>query len=530
MTLTTLTVAAALLLCAPAPQESSAAHREALVEELRELGPDASEERVELGREAIEAYAAVSDDVTVLELRQIVGHTLIELGRFEEAVDEFSRGVELAARSQRPEDRAVFLGNLALAATELGDYPTALTAVDQALGLARAAGDLPTQWRLLNLRGAAFQRSGEPKSALAAYLEAIEVLEELGERGKVGVLLNNVGVTLMNLERFDEALEYFERVEEFAIEAGDPLYRATALGNQGDVHHLQGHDEDALELHVEALSIREEAGDERGQGHSHHSLGAVHRGLGDPAASLEHLNAALAIQERLGLASDRVSTLASLAETYASLGDGQAAVDSANRSLDALETTRTLGRQAYVFGALARAHQAYGDFEAALEYEQQAGAARSDLLAHDTSAEFETLHAKLVQLEQEKIQRQQELTRYVLTSIAAGTSAFAVLGWLLFSLKRRAHRAQLQANEEVHEANDQLAARARELEAAATKIERLKELLSLCSNCKNVRYESGIWHPVEQYLLDHASAVVTHGICPDCVGVLYPNYQRTKEE
>lgn len=41
-------------------------------------------------------------------------------------------------------------------------------------------------------------------------------------------------------------------------------------------------------------------------------------------------------------------------------------------------------------------------------------------------------------------------------------------------------------------------------------------LLSVCSSCKKIRDENGIWVAMERYLEDRTNVCFTHGICPTC--------------
>ncbi len=54
------------------------------------------------------------------------------------------------------------------------------------------------------------------------------------------------------------------------------------------------------------------------------------------------------------------------------------------------------------------------------------------------------------------------------------------------------------------------------------KISELKGLLPICSNCKKIRNDEGYWEIIESYIMHHSKAEFTHGICPACVKILYP--------
>jgi hypothetical protein len=71
-----------------------------------------------------------------------------------------------------------------------------------------------------------------------------------------------------------------------------------------------------------------------------------------------------------------------------------------------------------------------------------------------------------------------------------------------------------------------VAERTVELETALSEVKTLEGLLPVCSNCKQIRDDAGAWHAMETYVSKHTGADFSHGICPDCVTALYPQYDR----
>ena len=68
-----------------------------------------------------------------------------------------------------------------------------------------------------------------------------------------------------------------------------------------------------------------------------------------------------------------------------------------------------------------------------------------------------------------------------------------------------------------------------ELQAALASVKTLRGLLPICANCKKIRDDEGYWRGVEEYVMDHSDAQFSHGICPDCVTLLYPWFKPNKE-
>lgn len=62
-----------------------------------------------------------------------------------------------------------------------------------------------------------------------------------------------------------------------------------------------------------------------------------------------------------------------------------------------------------------------------------------------------------------------------------------------------------------------------DLEHAASRIERLRGLLPICSHCKKIRDDRGYWNELERYISDHSDAEFSHAICPDCFSTYYPD-------
>ena len=64
----------------------------------------------------------------------------------------------------------------------------------------------------------------------------------------------------------------------------------------------------------------------------------------------------------------------------------------------------------------------------------------------------------------------------------------------------------------------------RNLRSAIEQIKTLKGLVPMCSGCKKIRDDHGYWEKVESYLSRHADIEFTHGLCPDCLKSIYPEY------
>ena len=63
-----------------------------------------------------------------------------------------------------------------------------------------------------------------------------------------------------------------------------------------------------------------------------------------------------------------------------------------------------------------------------------------------------------------------------------------------------------------------------ELQKTLSEVKQLSGFLPICSSCKKIRDDEGYWKEVETYISDHSETQFSHGICPDCIRKLYPEY------
>jgi PAS domain S-box-containing protein len=70
----------------------------------------------------------------------------------------------------------------------------------------------------------------------------------------------------------------------------------------------------------------------------------------------------------------------------------------------------------------------------------------------------------------------------------------------------------------------------KELQNAVADIKVLSGLVPICSSCKKIRDDKGYWTQLEGYIQARSQAKFSHGVCPDCMKKLYPNFVPKKIE
>ncbi len=62
------------------------------------------------------------------------------------------------------------------------------------------------------------------------------------------------------------------------------------------------------------------------------------------------------------------------------------------------------------------------------------------------------------------------------------------------------------------------------LQKALDEIKTLRGIIPICSHCKQIRDDEGLWKQMEEYIHAHSEAEFSHGICPSCMRKHYPEH------
>ena len=87
-------------------------------------------------------------------------------------------------------------------------------------------------------------------------------------------------------------------------------------------------------------------------------------------------------------------------------------------------------------------------------------------------------------------------------------------------------RARISVGMRMLEIQAVLAIKIQELRLALDQVKTLRGIVPICASCKKIRDDKGYWSQVEVYVRDHTEADFSHGICPDCMTKLYPEFSQ----
>lgn len=84
--------------------------------------------------------------------------------------------------------------------------------------------------------------------------------------------------------------------------------------------------------------------------------------------------------------------------------------------------------------------------------------------------------------------------------------------------------ARVATHTALYTLRQELAQKNRHLEDALAQVKRLSGFLPMCAGCKKIRDDEGYWHSVEAYITTHSEAILSHGMCADCMRRFYPEF------
>jgi tetratricopeptide (TPR) repeat protein len=141
----------------------------------------------------------------------------------------------------------------------------------------------------------------------ARYPEALELMQQSvallppDSREKLARGTNNIGLILVAMGKFDEALLYFERSIEHYRAAHNRIGQGTYFNNIGLIHYQLGQYDEALKNFEASLALRQSTGDRPGAATSLHNLGLVYMVTEQPDRAAEYFRESLEMTSDLHL-------------------------------------------------------------------------------------------------------------------------------------------------------------------------------------------------------------------------------------
>jgi len=292
----------------------------------------ANEAALDCYARALEAGAqggAAVPPARLMEVHQRRGRLFIVLSRYQEAIAQFERMVDLAraASDRRGEGQA--LAELAFAhyATLSGDHVSDVKRhAEAAMAVARETGDDYVLGRGSFVLGLLDQIAGDLDAADRYFETAVRIGEARGFKDTVAPGLVMLAAAANWRGDFRRALEMGTRAEVIAAEAGDAFHENLVIAFRCLAHGALGEYREALAVIADGLARARERNLVFNIGRLINSLGWLHQEMGDFARALEHDREGVDLGQRHRIPNVEISSLINLGIDHVALGEPRKAL------------------------------------------------------------------------------------------------------------------------------------------------------------------------------------------------------------
>ena len=303
-------------------------------------------------RKALDVYQesetirwAIGDSVALSRTLPNIALSYEGIGDFESALTYYHKGAELYLAVG---DTARYIGQRNNSAGVLTDvlerHSEALLEMLQLKEELKAIDDPRTEALVTNSIGVVSRRLGDFENAILNYQDVIALSEEHGFDDLLAGALNNIGVVMIWMERFDRAAPFFERARDVLQNMDEPDQELMTLINLGSANFETKNFEASIDWLNQARDMAVEYSDSV-------SLGSIEIGLGNsklrtegPEAAQTHYENALVIAGSFEVPDLHAGALFGMGEAAEHLGRADEALDWYVRGAESMESTRGLLR------------------------------------------------------------------------------------------------------------------------------------------------------------------------------------------
>jgi len=395
-----------------------------------------------------------------------------------EAIQYFTKALELALDNNLPKFAADHYGNLGIVFKNMGDYPTSLSYYAKSLALSDSIGDEDGLANLYDNMGILFDLMKEPHNAMKHYQKALEYQQKNNNQEALARTTSNI------------ALLYFETGE---------YYTAISLLEQAMVY-FEAHN---MKPQIARQKI---------------NLGDAYYRLQDYQQAEAILVAAQAEIEALKIDDIRIEAGILLSKTYAKLSKFSQSIDIAKKVTEIADSVGSFSLLAGAYEALSTAYEAAGQWQLALDSYQQYKSWEDSIFNDRTAALYKSQQVQLEVAQKDQEIASQTLKLALLNERVAlenrwkwmlgVASLLLLLVGVLYYQKFRARKAY---SERLEASNDLITKQKKEIEAAKQQLEATDDTINY--------FASSLFgkNSIDEILWDVAKNCISNLGLNDCV-------------
>jgi len=507
-----------------------------------ELAHQSRQEALPVYLSAVEIARSINDKKSVGDALYATGDNYYRIGYHDTVIKYMQESYQIAEELSDSSRMGQCLLRIGDAYNLLNEQDLSESYYLQALVITQSLDDPVLSGRTLNNLANLYRHWGQYVKALNMYEEVQQYYEIAGFTEGLGWLnfsiaglYNMISDNENALKHSHIALQYYREITE---STGDSTGVMICYGQLGDIYINTGEMDKALEYHQAALRLRKKTGVKSAIADGYQGMGKIYYYQKDYTKALEYFQKAIGLRRDIRTTTGTATLMKYVGSIYLEQGNikkGQ------NYLLGALSLAR-IGKQRQIekeaLGKIIEIYLEQQDVEKAKEYFSQYIAISDSVANFEVSnkitsymvkSEIEKQRKEKQRFAQEKRIAELEIAQHKSVQqklIILSTFVMFILAgiFILYRMKSRDNTLLIAKNAEIVSAHQQLQSEIAERKQLEKERETLSGLIPICANCKKIRNDEGYYEQVEKYIMDHSDAEFSHGICPDCMKKLYPEY------
>jgi len=241
----------------------------------------------------------------------------------------------------------------------------------QALSLARKAGDASTEAEILRSIGEMFQEWGEKQAGIRFFQQGLASSRKAKDSNEESRILSDICFLQAMGGEYKNALNACSTALELSRANRNPQNEARALSNTGVVYDEQGEVHRVLEYEQAALRISQQLQDRRGQAQALLRAGYANVNLGEIQAALDAYQRALPLFQAVGDYRGQAYVLAAFGHLHSRTGNKQEALNYYSKAMALSQQMENPFLRAELCAGLGYVYYELGKAEKALWYDEQ---------------------------------------------------------------------------------------------------------------------------------------------------------------
>ncbi len=284
---------------------------------------------------ALAGYTATGDQHGCGRALCTLGRIARNGSRYDEALDYYEQALAVQLELHHEQGKAETLGDIGLVHWRLADYLRADDYLSQALAISRVIHDLPVEARMLNRLARVRRRQGLPQVGFVYALEALDIVQGMGNRRAEADVQETLAYTYLSLNRHVDALRAAKASLAIREEVGDN--KAGALLSIAQATHVAGRAAAALGYAEQTVELQHESGTRDRWGAALTTLAMILLDLHRPDEAYAHASQARDVHLDCGTRRDLGCALRALGLIEWRRGDAAAAVGHLGEAVRILE-------------------------------------------------------------------------------------------------------------------------------------------------------------------------------------------------